>query len=153
MNRLSWIAVILAGCGAFAPMAGIWSITDYTVTENTCGTEDTAVTSGSTYQLVETDAGWDLVLDADNTAHCTLDKKVLTCEPLVNSTTMKSTTLTLTMVFDGTFADEETFDGNETMDMACEGDLCDQIASYGGITFPCGGAADFGAEYTSDVAR
>lgn len=137
---------------AFAPQEGGWTVSELTITEDSCGfgDEEEGEDEGSVANLtLNTDGSYTLEIDEEMSFSCALDGMALMCDSVSESEDQDGTTFTYTYNVGVSFTSETALDGSMGMDFNCEGDGC-AMMEQAGMTFPCGIAGEFTA--TADAS-
>ena len=140
-TALPLFPLFITACGAnIIPMAGAWEA-NLTVTDNTCDLDmDTSPPLPFSLGDVTEDS---LTIDigSDDLFSCALNRGTFECSPITGSIDLTEdgidAVLTISQTIDGALDDEHSGELTWTIDYSCEGEQCDEAASYAGITLPC----------------
>lgn len=133
-----------------SPPSGIWQYMDGGIIESTCGEGDLIRDENKSFRLTNNGDGTFTVDQENQDFDCTITGKTFECPDRLAGTDMPipdvDATLSWHVSVQGTFEDENSITGTQTVNITCEGTACALAPNVIGVSFPCSYEVAFTAE-------
>jgi hypothetical protein len=140
MNKTSsfTLALLSTACAPFSPSEGTWIVDSFEIVENACNLETTDQT-GESMILTNTDDGFTMNYDDDESYECTISNQDFECETQTGEIgeSDPDSEFSLDLAISGSFTSTAELDIKSRVSLTCIVDDCSEYEEYFDATFPC----------------